>query len=178
MTVTSTSLLAEIHGCPSRDVLSTVVDDLTLIVDHESPSQEHGMPASTAMWAGALRRIGAKKLAACGLAALVDDAQLLISELVTNALQHGAGHQLVFHLAIGTDEIVMAVSDGSPEHPTVRRAGAEEENGRGMFLVDALADAWGVSPDGTSTWCLLTVPEAARNSVQPGCRKRRSPHSP
>jgi anti-sigma regulatory factor (Ser/Thr protein kinase) len=108
---------------------------------------------------GNLRRIGAKKLHAWGLAVLADDAQLLISELVTNGLRHGTGHQIVFRLVIGVDMLVMEVDDGSPGRPEVRDASFDEENGRGMFLIDALAASWGVSADGTRTWCTLTKPE-------------------
>lgn len=174
MTTTSSKLLAELRGGSATDFLPTVVDDLTLAIDHEGTSPDQEIPPSAAIWVGNLRRIGAKKLTTCGLSVVADDAQLLISELVTNALQHGTGNQLVFHLTIGTDAIVMAVSDGSPDRPEVRTASVEEESGRGMFLIDALADTWGVSPDGTTTWCVLPVPASTRKSRTPRCSRQNS----
>jgi anti-sigma regulatory factor (Ser/Thr protein kinase) len=41
-------------------------------------------------------------------------------------------------------------------------ADADSESGRGLFLVASIADEWGVSPDGTTTWCTLTLGGAGR----------------
>jgi anti-sigma regulatory factor (Ser/Thr protein kinase) len=135
------------------------------------------MPSSCAIWVGNLRRIGAHRLSAHGLSSLVDNAELLISELVTNALQHGAGERIVFHLVITVDMVMIEVDDGSPCRPVVRSAGDFEESGRGMLLVSALADSWGVSPDGTRTWCTLATPASARRS-RPRVCLRRAPEPP
>lgn len=145
---------------------STVVDDLSLTISREGPPSDGHLPCSTARWVGRLRRIAGAKLRVWGLAALVDDTQLLISELVTNALQHGTHDRIVFRLVIGTDALVVEVDDGSPgRRPTVRTADSDAENGRGLVLVDALATSWGVSEDGTRTWCALkaTAPEQGRS---------------
>lgn len=153
-------------------LVPTVVDDWSLVVEHWAAHQGHDVLASTAVWVGHLRRIGAQKLSACGLSSLVDDAQVLISELLTNGFRHGAGHQVVFRLVITTDMVVIEVDDGSPGRPEVHEAGADEESGRGMFLVNALADSWGVSEDGTRTWCVLAAPASTRSSRSPRCRRR------
>ncbi len=78
---------------------------------------------------------------------LVEDIALVVSELVTNAVQHAhqdAPMELVLTL---TDQVVrVSLSDGSPDHPRRREASATDEGGRGMAIVDALADRWGVAP--------------------------------
>jgi hypothetical protein len=51
------------------------------------------------------------------------------------------------------------VDDGSEKRPRLSDVATDSETGRGLFLVDALADRWGVSADGTTTWCTLTLPE-------------------
>ncbi|MBY8889213.1 ATP-binding protein [Streptomyces sp. PTM05] len=122
------------------------------------------MPDAAAVWVGRLRRIGRAKLNAWGLTALVDDAQLLISELVTNGLRHSTEQQITFRLVVGTDVLVMEVDDGSPALPRLRQADSDALDGRGLLLVDAVAASWGVSSDGTRTWCTLKFPDTARRS--------------
>ncbi|MET7352953.1 ATP-binding protein [Streptomyces mirabilis] len=89
---------------------------------------------------------------------LAESAELLVTELVTNALKHGRGTDIGVRLYLTTSHLVMEVRDGSSERPVLRTAAPEDEDGRGLFLVDAIADAWGVTPDGTSTWCSLPSP--------------------
>jgi len=110
-----------------------------------------------------MRRLADAKLRLWGMAALVDDTRLVISELVTNALRYGAGRQIVFRLAIGTRALVVVVDDGSPGRPEARQADVDAENGRGLAIVSALAASWGVSDDGRRTWCVLTLPAAGKD---------------
>jgi len=157
-----TEPVRELRAAIPADVLSTVLDELSLTIVRDSAP--NGATDVDARWVGHLRRISALKLRACGLSALVEDAQLLISELVTNGLRYGTDRRIVFRLAIDTHAVLMEVNDGSPGRAQVREAGSEEESGRGMFLVAALADAWGVSPDGTKTWCTLTTSTPLRSA--------------
>ncbi|MFF5901248.1 ATP-binding protein [Streptomyces sp. NPDC012623] len=86
----------------------------------------------------------------------VETVQLLVSEILTNAVVHGGGDRVRFSLSYdqcGTVRI--EVDDRSPAHVVVRHPGPDEENGRGMFLVDALARSWGRR--GTRTWCTVSV---------------------
>jgi anti-sigma regulatory factor (Ser/Thr protein kinase) len=156
VTVPSAELVADLSIGNTTASVPHVIDDLFVAVEQET-WQHDDIPSPATAWVGNLRRIAAGKLAAAGLSVLVDDVQLLVSELLTNAFQHGAGRQVGFRLVIGVDAVVIEVDDGSPYRPEVRAAGPEDENGRGMFLVDALADSWGVSPDGTRTWCALST---------------------
>ncbi|MFI1534245.1 ATP-binding protein [Streptomyces anandii] len=81
---------------------------------------------------------------------LGDDLNLLTSELVTNAIRHGACREdddlieLVLWPADG--HYWLAVSDPGTGKPEVARADKESESGRGLLLVDSLAAAWTVRP--------------------------------
>nr|WP_078948202.1 ATP-binding protein [Streptomyces griseus] len=90
-----------------------------------------------------------KQLEGWGLAEqedLVDTAELLVSELATNALLHSASR---FRLTLTAAHGVLRceVADTGRRAPQVLQAGGAE-SGRGMFLVDALARRWGCHQDG------------------------------
>lgn len=77
--------------------------------------------------------------------ALLDDALLLISELVTNAVLHG-GPPILLSVDCDGGGLHIRVRDGSTVPPRPRVAGEEAENGRGMSLVELLASTWGAVP--------------------------------
>lgn len=106
-------------------------------------------------WVGRLRRLSAAKLRSWGLESLSGDATLLVSELLTNALRYGEGRKIDFRLVITDQLLVITVNDGSPRRPELSVVGTDRTTGRGLFIVAAFADDWGVSPDGTTTWCTL-----------------------
>jgi GAF domain-containing protein/anti-sigma regulatory factor (Ser/Thr protein kinase) len=87
----------------------------------------------------------------------VDTAVLLVSELATNALRHGLGRVTV-RVGLDAERVVVDVHDEHPECPH-RRATVldQDEGGRGMLLVDALAEAWGCepAPPGKRVWFAL-----------------------
>jgi anti-sigma regulatory factor (Ser/Thr protein kinase) len=89
---------------------------------------------------------------------LRDDALLLTSELVTNAVLHA---QTGVSLSVATsDETVrVEVSDGAPVVPEPRVAEVDELGGRGLALVEAIASDWGVrlAPPGKTVWFELRV---------------------
>jgi anti-sigma regulatory factor (Ser/Thr protein kinase) len=74
-----------------------------------------------------------------------DVPSLVVSELVTNALQHASGPVTVF-VARRIDRIVLSVEDGSTAMAEVELPGPLEESGRGMMLVESLTHAWGEQP--------------------------------
>ncbi|MFD7862297.1 ATP-binding protein [Streptomyces sp. NPDC057682] len=93
------------------------------------------------------------------------DAVLLVSELTTNALLHtGSGH-LLCGLTLTDDgrRLRVEVHDESsePVQPPGRRTGPGEEGGRGLLLVQQLADRWGSArstlAEGKAVWAELTV---------------------
>jgi anti-sigma regulatory factor (Ser/Thr protein kinase) len=98
------------------------------------------------------------KAAACPEhhSALVDDAMVLASELVTNSVLHG-GPPLIVAVECDGTFLQVRVRDGSPALPTPRAAAQGDENGRGLALVAAMSDDWGVEPDadGKLVWFVL-----------------------
>lgn len=108
--------------------------------------------------AGQMRRITQAQLRYWDLTTLADDAALAVSELVTNAVRHGMGRPVGLRVRCSADDLRIEVTDGSPTPARIRSADADDENGRGLLLVSAVSKEWGVSPDGTMTWCSLTLP--------------------
>jgi PAS domain S-box-containing protein len=99
-----------------------------------------------------------KTLTSWDCAHRADDARLLVSEVLTNAVQHAEG-PLVLHLRRTVTELAVEISDRSPHLPQPRLAAEDEESGRGLILVDTLADNWGVRPtdQGKTTWFTLRL---------------------
>lgn len=120
-----------------------------------------------AIWPARLRRVVRATLRHWHRPHLVETAELLLTELVTNALRYGEGNDVGVRLYLTEEHFVMEVRDGSPERPVLRHATPADKNGRGLFLIDAMADAWGVSEDGTRTWCSLAVLPGPGDAMQP-----------
>jgi anti-sigma regulatory factor (Ser/Thr protein kinase) len=80
-------------------------------------------------------------------------AELLTSELVTNAVLHGRGEP-VLAVEIDAHRLRVAVHDDTPVLPVVRNPGPLAASGRGMQLIESLAARWGVEPDakGKDVW--------------------------
>jgi anti-sigma regulatory factor (Ser/Thr protein kinase) len=90
---------------------------------------------------------------------VVEIAQLLTTELVTNALDHGAG-EITLGIARSDDDLRIDVGDAAPGHPRPSPALPEQTRGRGMLLVESLAAGWGVEPPsegGKRVWFRLRV---------------------
>ncbi|MEU8266889.1 ATP-binding protein [Sphaerisporangium sp. NPDC049002] len=95
---------------------------------------------------------------------LVDDVVVVVTELLGNAIIHGAPP---IHLALraGPGMLTGAVTDGGEGWPRVRAAGTELEHGRGLRIVTALTDLWGVqhvpAGGGKTIWftCVLRPAE-------------------
>jgi hypothetical protein len=111
-------------------------------------------------------------LAEWGMSTYEEVAELLASELMTNALVastdsdgepiyvNGRMAVIIFRMLGYRDALVLEVWDMMPSAPEVRQAGADDEHGRGMFLVETLAYQWGrkVAPDwpGKCVWAEIT----------------------
>ncbi|MER8068928.1 ATP-binding protein [Streptomyces sp. NPDC094034] len=93
-----------------------------------------------------------------------ETAALLLSELVTNALRHGSppGREIAVTLERADGLLRLEVEDAGDYLPRPRTPDLEDECGRGLALVAALADDWGVAPrrgPGKRVWVTLKVPE-------------------
>lgn len=99
-----------------------------------------------------------------GLDDIASDTELLVSELVTNALRATAVLKLDLpvrlRLVCDRDRVVICVWDGNPRPPVRVSAGEDAEGGRGLMLVEAIGDRWGWRADdrlgGKVVWCELS----------------------
>jgi hypothetical protein len=95
------------------------------------------------------RRLVRLVLASWELAGLAESAELIASELVTNAIAASAtaGYPVIrLRITSRMYAVVVAVWDGSDQWPVPQRDGADALGGRGLMLVEALADRWGAEP--------------------------------
>ncbi|MFI0977782.1 ATP-binding protein [Streptomyces sp. NPDC021093] len=89
---------------------------------------------------GRIRRIAAARLRHGGASEeIVDRVRLVVTELVTNAVQHADGERIDFALLLHSGLVVIAVDSGAAFTPTIRQAGPNEQNGRGLFLAGSCA---------------------------------------
>ena len=108
---------------------------------------------------------------------LAETLVLLISELVTNAVVH-TGCPAVLRMLFGSaqwperDTVRVEVADASDSPPRPRHADRDETGGRGLELVDGLADRWGWEPEGggKQIWCEIDRAALSSPTVpkQPG----------
>ncbi|MGW5355843.1 SpoIIE family protein phosphatase [Streptomyces sp. NPDC004031] len=126
-------LLARPRPVPGRDVVSW-----------EVPPE----PASVSR----ARDLAAEQLTLWNAVEEASTTQLIVSELVTNAIRYGRP-PLTLRL-IRTDRLVCEVTDTSSTSPHLRHAGGLDEGGRGLFLVAQLADTWGTryTTQGKTIW--------------------------
>ncbi|GAA3645254.1 hypothetical protein GCM10022224_004800 [Nonomuraea antimicrobica] len=98
-----------------------------------------------------------------------DTAELVVSELATNAIRHTrsgrAGGRFGVTLHAGTTLLILAVDDeGGPSIPYVCQAEDTDQSGRGLHLVDSLTTRWGVHGDegGRTVWGLIPLASAGQ----------------
>jgi PAS domain S-box-containing protein len=105
---------------------------------------------------GLARRFVRDTLVASGCESVADTAELLVSELATNALRYGRPPFVVRVRVVGT-EVEIGVSDTDPAIPVTARYRTLEESGRGLGLVAALSTAWGTRTHepGKTVWFSL-----------------------
>ncbi len=147
-------------------------DDIALLM-----ARVQGLPAdSVGDWTlpreprsvGRAREYARTQLTAWGLEPLIDTTELLVSELVTNALRYGEGE---IRLRLLLDRmLVCEVWDAGLVQPRRRRARDTDEGGRGLQLVGLLSAAWGSrrTPRGKTVWFELPLPDAGTVLAGPG----------
>ncbi|MET8331349.1 ATP-binding SpoIIE family protein phosphatase [Streptomyces sp. NPDC005181] len=129
-----TLLLARVHGVP----------------DDRTTSWE--FPADPAAVAGN-REKAVNQVGAWGLDELTFTTELVVSELVTNAIRYGGG-DATLRLILYSDKLICEVSDPSSTAPHLKRARDTDEGGRGLFIAAKLVTRWGVryTPTGKTIW--------------------------
>jgi anti-sigma regulatory factor (Ser/Thr protein kinase) len=110
----------------------------------------------------AARQFARQTLADWGFAERSDDVLVCVSELATNALLHGVPPGRGFLLLLKReyeDRLRVEVHDSGDGHPAMNQQGGQAEAGRGLWLVDALADTWdvGARDPGKIVWCEFTM---------------------
>jgi anti-sigma regulatory factor (Ser/Thr protein kinase) len=103
---------------------------------------------------------------------LLDRAQLITSELVTNGVRHGnskAGAHIQLSAELHPNFLRIEVtSPAAPSRPTMQARGELRGSGYGLIIVDALADRWGSSVDGAvRVWCELGLESRPAVGQQP-----------
>ncbi|MET9907361.1 ATP-binding protein [Streptomyces sp. NPDC006476] len=101
-----------------------------------------------------IRRIVRALLAEWGMQELTDSVELAVTELVANVVRHVPDRRCVLLVLRQTAGIRVEVSDGSPQPPCARgELGEDAESGRGLLLLGAVVDKWGVAaaPGGGKT---------------------------
>jgi anti-sigma regulatory factor (Ser/Thr protein kinase) len=147
-------LAAMLPARPSDDIALIVARthaiDADRIVTWEVPSE----PAAV----GELRASVTRQLARWGLDELTFTTELILSELVTNAIRYGNG-QIGVRVLLDR-ALICEVFDGSSTSPHLRYAATTDEGGRGLFLVAQLADRWGTryTPEGKVIWAEQPLP--------------------
>lgn len=118
--------------------------------------------------AGWSRRLVTGRLGEWGLGELADTAELLVSELVTNALRHARG-PVRLNLSVCEGRLRCEVEDTNDAGPVRRTVPLDAEGGRGIELLDMLSEAWGSfrTATGKTTWFELAVPVQWPGAMDP-----------
>lgn len=155
-------------GCGGARLASTELDSGAGAAFHGWPKETHlplaALPTAPGCARGHVRAVARE----CGLSALADTAELIVSELVTNAVQASerAGIRAdqptvpVVGLWVASDgvSIVLHVWDASDAMPVRQNSSLDEIGGRGFVLVEHLAKEWGVyrKGGGKVVWVQIT----------------------
>ncbi|MEU8677511.1 SpoIIE family protein phosphatase [Streptomyces sp. NPDC048560] len=168
------ALVQAVHGPTSHYTTGPLADrredDIAvLVLRREGPTTRQAPPRRTAMTIAQAEpeRIAAARQQLRELLhdwadpEQVDSAVLMLSEMATNVLVHTDGDALMVAEVSGERgerRLRVEVADGSDELPHKRRPGEMASSGRGLVLMEMLADAWGVDPrgEGKSIWFELS----------------------
>ncbi|WP_405985402.1 ATP-binding protein [Streptomyces sp. NBC_00872] len=158
---------------------TTTVKTARPVVDSDAHLPGEDVETAVLRWSRhprcvALARLELRKsLAGWGLSELEDSAVLIVSELLSNAGLHAGvsrGQGIETRYVRSSGGLRIEVHDGSPVRPQPRTPDPESCDGRGLLLVDALADEWGVADrdgPGKVVWAELALPVG--QSGEGGC---------
>ncbi|MER7977808.1 SpoIIE family protein phosphatase [Streptomyces sp. NPDC095817] len=147
-------LEAMLPARPSDDIAVIVARTHALGPDRIAEWHVPSEPAAV----GEVRAAVTRRLTEWGLDEMAFTTELILSELVTNAVRYGNGHIGVRVLYDRT--LICEVLDGSSTSPHLRYAASTDEGGRGLFLVSQMADRWGTryTPEGKVIWAEQPLP--------------------
>ncbi|MFE2293717.1 ATP-binding protein [Streptomyces sp. NPDC059452] len=119
------------------------------------PSAPSFIGMSRRIAAGAMDRWG-------GIAPeVVADTVLIVSELMTNAVQHGCGadtpQAVSLRIERSAGQLLIEVTDSSSEPARLKSVGEKSTEGRGLQLVEKLSTAWGTSNTNHTTWARVSA---------------------
>jgi anti-sigma regulatory factor (Ser/Thr protein kinase) len=118
----------------------------------------HPLPASPVA-APVARRLLDRACEAWEVTDLIEPAELVITELVANAVRYAANGVLLT-ISLRQGQLQISVSDDSPARPRPGVAGRSDEHGRGLALVEAVSIDWGTAciSDGKVVWAKVAAP--------------------
>ncbi|GGW49726.1 SpoIIE family protein phosphatase/ATP-binding protein [Streptomyces griseoloalbus] len=149
-----TVLRALLPERPRDDVALLIARTRALGDDHTAAWDVPSDPSAV----GGVRSAVTRTMAGWGLEEESFVTELIISELVTNAIRHASPP---IHVRLIRDRaLICEVSDGSSTSPHLRRAAATDEGGRGLFLVARFAERWGTryTANGKVIWTEQPLP--------------------
>ena len=149
--------LAGVYADHQRDDIAVLVARLRRLAPDQHVTWKLASELTSARRARMLVR---RRLRRWGLAELIPTAELLVSELVTNAVRYAQG-SIALRL-VREGGLVCEVLDDSAALPRLRHAGDEDERGRGLQVVSQLAQHWGArrTLSGKVVWCELPLPRS------------------
>ncbi|MCL6668148.1 MULTISPECIES: ATP-binding protein [Streptomyces] len=129
---------------------------------------------------GQVRRILSAQLRYWHLDPLIDRAALAVTELLTNVHRHAQpDKQCTVKIELLLDRLTVSVRDHDPRLPEVQDVEPSATSGRGLAMVAAVSESWGVRPEGESgkvVW--FTLPASAVTVTAPSRRPRRTAEKP
>ncbi len=152
-----------VYSDQQRDDIAVLLARLSRIPEkHHVSWTLEGTPASVRR----ARVLVSGQLAEWGLADSAYTTELLVSELVTNALSHAGGGDVKLRLIID-NALVCEVFDDAAAMPKLRYAEDDDESGRGLHVVSQLAQRWGTrrTAAGKAVWFELPLPETGPESA-------------
>jgi len=150
-----TAMLDGVYGDFQRDDIAVLIARLRRIPRDRHVTWALGRDLTSVRHARSLIR---EPMEHWGLSDLLPVTELLVSELVTNALRYSPGEVTLRMVLEGA--LVCEVRDNSAALPRLRHAGAGDENGRGLQVVSQLAHRWGTrrTRSGKVVWCEQALP--------------------
>jgi anti-sigma regulatory factor (Ser/Thr protein kinase) len=133
--------------------MATVAPESTRLIAFMLPSSPYSAQMARFYCRAALRYHG--------LGEFVNDAEIVISELATNAIMHAGGPSIGVEVTYLRDFVAVSVivTDASPNPPVMRSPTGEAEHWRGLHIVQALSARWGWAPQqtGKAVYAILAM---------------------